>query len=602
MPKRKRPLDLHEKTVCLGLKKNLLAPSLLPGIESLVDNISRRTHRASLLLNHYILSKISDRNFDVVAEALKDQMFYYSALSLSRSKNYSALIDFFERNKTIYESINKISGSGASANAAARQMKTNVSNYLWMTFDDRLRRLTKKSSKQEQKFIIATIRGKTPYHQMALDRQKTNLVERCREILATDEVVYDRWIADHPGRVMRLYHFLLQQCEQQELKGFTILPVFQMKAHFTTIDAATLRFLLVDAGELPDTCSQEDFNTFKCEHFASVFRTRGKWTLGNEVKTDGFSLRMNVWRTEHNVTARAELPKKDEMEELESKRTEPKNTTRDVENTTKKKRKKDKNEPQLNPHDLLLPGDDTDYFSNDPGERNQAYVHHTVGGVVVRKARLTSKQFRLESHRSEHIKRMKKWLSEVQEENTILSQHPLRTSSAETFKQHLVSKIPLYERLWKWHLNPRMARARWDYHIHSWSCIDRFWSKLAYDKPAGLPLHRRPLLKYGAGKWGDAKAPNRKMLESAKKYFRIVMVPEYNTSQCCATCGSRMEKVTRKFIGPLQEGKRRYSTTIRDLKFCRSNACRSTPLKSRDGNAATNIGIAYPDRPGYLCP
>ena len=581
MPKRKRPPDLLERTISMGLNRNLLVPSLLPHIEDLVQNVSRRTHRASLLINHFLLDRINKPDFDNVAKCLKDQMFYYAALSLSRSKNHSTFIDFYVTNRDLYENINSLSGSGASLNAAARQMVTNVSNYLWMTFDCRLDRLLKDFDKQDRKIIIDRIRGRDSWKPWVLNEWETELVQHCRSILSTDEIITDEWILEHPGPVLRLFHLILRYCEDTDVKRFTMAPVFQMKSHFVTIDAATLRSLLVKAQELPSKCSQKDFNLLKDDHFRSVFKLRESVELGNEVKTDGVSLRVNTWRKHLDSVSKARLPKKQQTGE------------KVVEN--------DSEEEEDDMTTLLLPGDDTDYFSNDPGEKNQAFVHHTVEGRVVKKTRLTAKQFRQESHRARHLKTTKKWLKDIERETTVLSRFPLKTSSLEVFKQHLEKKIPMYGRLWEYGLHPRMAKQRWDYKMHCSSCIDRFWSKLAYDNPAGLPLHRRPLLKYGSGNWGHGSAPNKKMFLSARNYFRVVLVPEFRTTVCCSDCGERLKPVRQKFIGPLPEGKNPYSRTIRDLKFCSSNACRSCPLKSRDGNAATNIGYAYPDRPEYLC-
>ena len=77
---------------------------------------------------------------------------------------------------------------------------------------------------------------------------------------------------------------------------------------------------------------------------------------------------------------------------------------------------------------------------------------------------------------------------------------------------------------------------------------------------------------------------------------------KFNTPVCCATCGERMRSVKQLYVGPMEEGKTRYPRTFRGLKHCSSNVCRSTPLKSMDGNAAANIGCAFPNRPEYLCP
>lgn len=590
MPKRRRPPELEERTVQCGLKKSLLYHNLLDGISSLVENVSRRTHRASLLLNYYFLRCLEgDGDVEATADALKDQMFYYTALTLSRSKNHPGLIDFYSDHAALFEEIELLSGSGSSINAAARAMKTNVLNYLWMTFDCKVTRLLKDSPKDAREHVLHKIRNEEARKSFALNREETELVNVCSSILDTQDVVDREWIEARPGRILRVYLRLLQYCEERGVKGFTILPVFQMKTHFTVIDAAALRHLLVQAGEIPSKLPQKDFNVLKDDYFRAVFKMRGPdstWTLGNEVKTDGTSLRINVWRKRDISVAESRLPRKRQKTEKGS---DPDEKSDDEEEPV---------DPALG---MLLPGDEHSYFSNDPGQANQAFVKVFEGGTCVKQKRLTWKQFRQESHLKKNLEKVTRWNRDVQTENLILSQNPLKTANPEVFMQHLQSKIPLYSRLWGHYLLPRMAKLRWDYQIHSRSCIDRFWSSLAYGNPAGLPLHSRPLLKYGAAKWGHGSAPNQRMFNSAKNFFRVVKVPEFRTTVCCADCGSRLIPVKQRFIGPLPEGKSRFSKTIRGLKFCSSSACRSIPLKSRDGNAATNIGDAFPNRPRYLC-
>lgn len=582
MPKRVRPPDKEEKTICMGLKKHLLEPSLLPMIENMVDNVSRRTHRASLLANHFVLKHIHNPGFDEIAKGLTDQMFFYTALSLGRGKKYENLIEFFSANDSLYESIPAMPLGSRVLNSAARQMKTNVGNYLWMTFDTRIKRFCSKPDKQAQAFVLARTRNWTPYREVVLNKNDSQLLDLFSHTLSTSENVTDSWILENPGPVLRLYHHIQRMCEEKQkeakekkqkgAKGFSMLPIFKMKSHFITIDATLLRDLLVHAGLLNKNADGSTFKNLENDHFRSVFKVRGSWDLGNEVKADGFSLRVNVWCNAWETPQRQRKHAFGQLE-IESPSTEN-----------------------------LLPGDYHDYFSNDPGQANQAFVHHTIDHKVVRKARLTYKQFCAESHHSTNLKKQKRWLREIQDEYTELSTKPVRTSDVEIFKDHLAIKLPMYERLWKHSMHPRVARARWDYQIHSRSCIDRFWSGLAYNHPAGMPLHQRPLLKYGSANWGTGGAPNKRMLASAKKYFRVVLVPEFNTTACCADCGTRLKAVKQAYIGPLEEGKKRYPRTIRGLKHCSSNVCRSNPLKSRDGNAATNIGYAFPDRPGYLCP
>mmetsp|Transcript_42774 Transcript_42774/g.76744 ORF Transcript_42774/g.76744 Transcript_42774/m.76744 type:complete len:590 (+) Transcript_42774:1588-3357(+) len=587
MPKRRRPPNLEERTVQCGLKKALLYHNLLGGITDLVANVSRRTHRASLLLNYYFLCHMDLPRLEERAEALKDQMFYYAALTLSKSKNHPDLIDFYTKNAAMFDVVNSVSGCNSSVNAAARAMKTNVLNSLWMNFDCRVNRLTKEAGREAQDFVLRKIRNEECRKSIVLNRGETELVETCSAILRTNKVVNKAWIEKNPGRILLLYHRLQQLGEERQLRGFTILPVFQMKMHFTVIDAAALRKLLTQAGEIPSSLDQKDFNVIKDDYFRAVFKMRSPeaWTIGNEVKTDGTSLRINIWRENHSSVAESLLPRKKQKKDI------PAQFSRGVQD--------DPNEdPALT---NIFPGDESVYFSNDPGQANQAFVKLFDGGQCVLHKRLTWKQFKQESHLKKNLERVTRWNKEMQQEYAILSEHPLKTADPETFRKHLQSKIPLYARLWVHHLHSRMAKLRWNYQIHSRSCIDRFWSGLAYGNPAGLPLHRRPLLKYGSANWGHGSAPNQRMFNSAKNFFRIVKVPEFRTTVCCADCGSRMKGVSQRFNGPLQEDKKRFSKTFRGLKFCSSSTCRSTPLKSRDGNAATNIGLAFPNRPSYLC-
>eukprot|EP00873_Tetraselmis_striata_P042890 jgi/Tetstr1/463154/TSEL_008088.t1 len=429
MPKRRRPPELEERTVQCGLKKSLLYHNLLDGISRLVENVSRRTHRASLLLNYFFLRKIQEGgDIEAMAEALKDQMFYYAALTLTRSKNHPDLIDFYADRTALFEEVELLSGSSSSLNAAARAMKTNVLNYLWMTFDCKVTRLLKDSPKDVREHVVHRIRNEEARKSFALTRQEMELVELCSSILETREVVDREWIENHPGRILSLYRRLLQRCEERDVKGFTLLPVFQMKTHFTVIDAAALRHLLVQAGEIPSTLAQKDFNVIKDDYFRGVFKMRGpdsSWTLGNEVKTDGTSLMINVWRKRDFSVAESRMPRKRQ-------KTEKGDTPDD---------NSDEEEPADPAIGMLLPGDEHTNFTNDPGQTNQAYVKHFEGGVCVKKKRLTWKQFKHESHLKKNQEKVTKWNRDVQSENLILSKNPLKTADPGVFMEHLQSKF-----------------------------------------------------------------------------------------------------------------------------------------------------------------
>lgn len=588
----------------MGLNNNIggeFREDLLPAIKAMVDSVSRKTHRAGLLLNHYVMSLLpvdpQDTAFDravfdvFVKESLGDQVFFSSLLSPSPNhRKHPGVYDFYDANCHLYEDIPPLERSSHALNSAARSMVTNVSNYLWMTLDGRLKRLCQprglgwrdRTDKNTMRCVIDLVRGRSPPSRpIVMNEFESDLIAACKGILqAPDGTVIDKnWLLTNPGPAVRLYYYLLRRAEDADVRRFSLLPVFGMKAHFVTIDSQTLHNLLTNSGFFPptrtpgsDKPTAKEFteaNQEKGFWFRRVFKLRGDecWKLGNVLKTDGVSLRVNVWR-----------PTLDNPEEAES--------------------------------FVMHPRDHEEYFSCDPGQSNQAFVKKFVakdpvagpeaGYKCVTTARLTWRQYKLESHIRRHRKQTKAWGAAMKEEYEELSRNPVRTSRIATLEGYLRSKVPMYDRLWAHHLHDRMAKLRWDHKIHRDSCIDRFWSKLASgnQRPlaAGLlPLDRRPLLKYGSAKWGHGTAPNQKMFLGAKKYFRVVKVDEFGTTLHCTDCGARMVPV---YGPPVAEGRRR--KVIRGSKRCKSDACRHAPLKSRDGNAATGIGMCHPHRPDFL--
>ena len=78
MPKRKRNSEERNAVVKCGLKSSVRYNSIIPIIDEYVLNISRRIHRAGLLLNHYVLKSLeSDTPIEsFVSSNIGDQMLY----------------------------------------------------------------------------------------------------------------------------------------------------------------------------------------------------------------------------------------------------------------------------------------------------------------------------------------------------------------------------------------------------------------------------------------------------------------------------------------------------------------------------------------------
>ena len=576
MPKVKLGTDKRVAVVKCGLQSSVRNGSFFPIIDKYVLNISKRIHRAGLLVNHYVLKSLESNTSEeqCVSSHIGDQMLYYAALSLGTSSKHPKLLQFFQEKKHMYESIEDLYGYRSALNAAARSMKTNVNNYLFMTFDQRILHLSRNSGKSEKYAILRRIRSYDCNKCFVFREDEQLFIDKCKSILdAGESKITDTWIVNNSFRVIKLFRYLIQQCEKQEIKSFTILPIFHLKRHFITIDAAFLRTIMIEMDLIQPSCDESTFQEFKEDHFRSLFKLRKTWSIGNELKTDGIALCVNVNRNKYEE---------------------------DCDKTTKNKYKKSRN-IQRN----VQPGDQINYFANDPGNVNLASVIQVSNGELVDKISFTKKQYKKESHIVKNTAKRKKWDEVVEPEILKLSQCCTKTSSSHVFETYLNTKIPMYNKLWNHYGDLKFARLSFDTFVRSSSSIDGFFLRLSKTNKFDVKEHDKPLLKFGEATWDPGKGwtsgPTKKMIFHAKKYFRVVLVDEYNTTKTCCTCGCKMEPIKQRFTGPVRQGERRWNVKCRGLMRCRSNVCLSVPLKSRDYNAAINIGKAWPSRPPYLC-
>ena len=152
-----------------------------------------------------------------------------------------------------------------------------------------------------------------------------------------------------------------------------------------------------------------------------------------------------------------------------------------------------------------------------------------------------------------------------------LSYYPSGVSSYEQFQQHIQSQIDTYERRYEYGMCRSVKRRQLDNYIAKNSFIDTFWQKVK-NKGVKAVMYRNAHVE-PTGK-GEVPVPVKELAESAKKYVRILMTPEYNTTKKCAKCWKNVKK---------QGNGRR-------IKCC-STVCvgRNNGRRDRDLNASKNI-------------
>ena len=555
------------------LKKHLELHTLLPVIDGMVDNVSRRSHRASLLLNHYAISCLESGEYPVID--VGDQMLYYTALNIDGQGNkYPELRRFYQEHRALYEDIPRVKGIGCPLNSAARAMKTVFSNYLWMTFNQRIITLFRCADRVEKrrfpldrkalKSLVWRTRNMQQYvSSLAFQERHIEVadeVSRAASVLG-DEEITDDWIAKNTLSVMRFLYSIMTATTRRGGKLFTILPVYGIKRHHIVIDGSALRDIMVSAGEIASSVTKKDFLSLRDDYFRAVFRVRKSWQLGNEVKTDGVSLCVNVWRT---------APDPED---------------------------KDTKDQRLR----AIYGNRNDFFACDPGEVNLAAVVHSVSGERVSQTRLTAKQLATESHATKNLQRRKRYDASIADIEVDMASETVKTVEAAGIESYLSKKMQYYPRLWSHHAARKTSAWRMDTYIHRWSCVDRFWHKVSGGG------QDKPLMKYGSASVSSHGIKKRRagpsilMRHSCRKHFVVVDVDEYMTTKRCCDCHEVTVSVGHRFIGPLQRDGSRWWIADRGLRRCQSNECRGSPLKSRDYAAAWNLGDCWPERPAAFC-
>lgn len=363
-----------EQVVKASLKKRLRATELKGAIESRVVDISKATHRASLLLQHIVLSALDNGERLPVL----DTTFYYNLL-ISGTKAPEGCDDegscsdedVSDDEEDVYQDCDDVSlgdyvpenlkkpvgglcpiGNAAILRAeyslsaipaakrhfgdsntivmAATAMKTSVSNTIVHSFEKRLCRYVKtwcamdKSSRGEWYPVFLRIvgwredGGKDPPPLMEAAKE---FVKAERLALGDPLRVSEAWLKQHPRAVLSAFRRWLSFFERVGAKQYSVVPSFKIRAHFLRIDTVTL-FGIMKEGKLYD----KNLKAFKADsqnQWRRVFTLTGlsslRYVPTGLVLTDGVSLNVHFRRPMSISEVKA---KEDALENAKAKRAE----------------------------------------------------------------------------------------------------------------------------------------------------------------------------------------------------------------------------------------------------------------------------------------
>ena len=170
------------------------------------------------------------------------------------------------------------------------------------------------------------------------------------------------------------------------------------------------------------------------------------------------------------------------------------------------------------------------------------------------------------------------------ENDTCLS---AKTASSEAWKLFLADTRRTLEAVFANRLQKKWARGRFRTWIARHHVVDSFFQGVK--KACG---RTSPHIAYGDASFsstgsGELSAPTTFLLKRAQLAFgsdNVTRVDEFCTSKCCATCGSKLQKVVQSVV---QSDGTRATREVRGLRRCDSTYCRK--FLDRDANAARNI-------------
>ena len=360
-------------------------------------------------------------------------------------------------------------------------------------------------------------------------------------------------------------------------RRFSLAPIAALGSRFITIDIKVLHDMMRHA-RLTDEPLRPNFQQRKDYEFRAAFDLRrletGPWKFSDShlIETDGVSMCVHLRR---NLT----------LEEIAN-----------AERTKSRQQKR----PRGGTRDPAAPAPepirDVD-CGGDPGRvRLMSAVKRHLDGTTetYEKHVLTRRSYYSRGGIDQHNARVASWRRDVATEEGIYARHSPRTASLPELVAFLDDYKTVHDTLWNNRLRRCWGQSRFRAYGLKRKTLDRFFRGIRGDSEV------KPLFAYGAGRFaptgpGERAVPTTALAKACARYFVLIMIDEFRTSQMCHACRGRLQAVRKRSAdGTIHE--------VRGLRRCCSTGCARVSFKDRDHNAALNILRCSREaqRPQYL--
>jgi hypothetical protein len=525
------------KRLLVGQDKQLYCQA----IEKRVQECSKRTRRASVLLNLLIRKLFHDKEnvSDVQIPEFWDQTFIRQLMLgiEDAQKPFHEIVQLFEEYPDLIPKFGRSSGDRNIYSFAAIKLSTNIKNHLVLNFPKVLKRYLYHVLPENDVFeAFFKVHGWSRRGDDNLQNQMViqGHVLTIRGILGLleDDVINETWLKDHKEQILKFFVFVNRYFDQENKTLFNVLPFCRMKAHFITIDTFTMKGILKELGYLGKEASSLDSDLWNSFIKTSPFQGKNK-TFTGTIDTDGLVVNVHFRR--------------------------PKNIT--TESKAKEISLEGKRAIGVDPGRVNI-------FSTAEEVEPNKFIHHT----------LTRAQYYNDSGINKANTQSARWNLKVKRQLIELSDASPKSVKMEKFSKFLETLGHVENDLWSEYLKMRWRTQRFRLHGGKKRVFANFFNK--------LDINGDTILCFGAAKFapggkGEVSVPTTRAFKECTYRTKTVPIDEFRTSKLYWKDESLLQKVVKRNI----EGKK---IDVRGLLWCNSTK-EINKFVNRDHNAAINI-------------
>lgn len=589
--RRKEAVKFNTYIIKCGFDKSLnvdviYKDIIVKNINQRVQQISKGIHKLSILMNIFIrecLEKTTNPLNVNIPSFLTDKDTTFARQMMIGSDDFEknrkpnpVLLDFLTRNEHLIKShpFKRFQGDSNSITRACETYLTNYRTYITEVFENKQKAylyLWCNTNDIEPRFVRVLrylINGweiDDKEKEMLLVHVKYHKISRLidfqRKLLKLEskhDKVEKSWIKKNYETVIVYYSVLSRYFKKHDKKQILLTPICKIKAMFIHIDTDVLNGILNETNigkfKVADirTAKNEHFNRlFKIDKLINTSQIAKGFHFTGTVMTDGTALNVIFNRPKLKPSKETEL---------------------------------NRNDPNIR------------IIANDPGRTTLFCGIEYLEDETVKQYSLTRKHFYTVSGAKKATQNVNRWHDEnLRHVINQMSQTNSRSTKLDEFLQYVKTIKDNYNALWNEGLKKRYSRQRLNLYSGKKKVYDEFFSNLK--SPSDT---RTVVVAYGDAGFASASkyelsAPTKTLEKQCARWFKIVKVDEFRTTQLHHQTNEILSKVTEI----KQNENQKQIRTVRGLLWYRKTNNVSKFI-DRDLNAAKNILRCYrmfPERP-----